>query len=70
MKDISENKVPLVKLSQDDPLYPYSKKIKYDKLFLDEDYKRKVTDPILTLMKEVAEERGLTLKQMAGAVLK
>ncbi len=26
MKDISDNKVPLVKMSQDDPLYPSSKK--------------------------------------------
>ena len=49
---------------------PIQQKIKYDKSFLDEDYKRKVTDPVLAQMKEIAEERGLTLKQMAGAVLK
>ena len=37
---------------------------------LETDYKRKVTNPVIALMEKVCGERGLTLLQLTGAILK
>ena len=39
-------------------------------IFLDADYKRKVTDPVINLMEKICDERNLNMLQLSGAILK